>query len=264
MTYQSVILERTDRHPHVAVLRMNRPEKLNAIDRPMNAEMHAAIDELDGLFPQVRVVVLTGMGRGFCSGADLALAAANLAGRKVKPVEGRHVSDIAPRLRRLPQPVIGAINGVAAGAGLSIALACDFRVAAEEARFSSMFIKRSLVPDTGASFTLQRLLGPGVAAEMALTGRIYDAAFALRTGMVNAVHPAERLMPEVLATAAEIAANPPLAVRATKTLMDQYALDLEEVVMRETVANHAVEETEDRRESVQAFLEKRAPVFRGH
>lgn len=264
MSVPCATIERSDQHPHVAVLRLNRPEKLNAIDRAMSADIHAALDELDGLFPELRVVVLTGSGRGFCSGADLALAAANLAGGKVKPVEGRHVSDIAPRLRRLPQPVIGAINGVAAGAGLSIALACDLRIAADEARFSCMFIKRSLIPDTAASYTLQRLLGPGLAAEMALTGRIYDAAFALRTGMVNATYPADRLMPEALAMAAEIAANPPLAVRATKTLLDQYAMDLEQAVIRETEANHAVENTQDRRESVLAFLEKRAPVFRGH
>jgi 2-(1,2-epoxy-1,2-dihydrophenyl)acetyl-CoA isomerase len=264
MTSQLVAIERPAQHAHVAILRMNRPDKMNAFDLAMTADMHAAIDELGRLFPEVRAVVLTGAGRGFCSGADVALVAANANGKKVPPVEGRYIIDIAPRLLRLPQPVIGAINGIATGAGLGIALACDMRIAAEQARFSSMFIKRSLVPDTGASFTLQRVLGPGLAAEMVLTGRIYDAAFALRHGLVNSVVPAEQLMPEALAIAAEIAANPPLAVRASKKLMAGYALNLEDVVHREMDANGPTEGTADRREAVQAFLEKRNPVYVGH
>ncbi len=263
MTNSSVVIERPEQHAHVAVLRLNRPDKMNAFDLAMTADMHAAIDELGRLFPEVRAVVLTGAGRAFCAGADMALVAANASGKKVPPVEGRYIIDIAPRLRRLPQPVIGAINGVATGAGLGIALACDMRFAAEQARFSSMFIKRSLVPDTGTSFTLQRLLGPALAAEMVMTGRMVDAAFALRTGLVTSVVSAEQLMPEALAMAAEIAANPPLAMRATKKLMHSYGLNLEEVVIREMEANGPTEGSADRREAVQAFLEKRKPVYVG-
>ena len=263
MTNSSVVIERPEQHAHVAVLRLNRPDKMNAFDLAMTADMHAAIDELGRLFPEVRAVVLTGAGRAFCAGADMALVAANASGKKLPPVEGRYIIDIAPRLRRLPQPVIGAINGVATGAGLGIALACDMRFAAEQARFSSMFIKRSLVPDTGTSLTLQRLLGPALAAEMVMTGRMVDAAFALRTGLVTSVVSAEQLMPEALAMAAEIAANPPLAMRATKKLMNSYGLNLEEVVIREMEANGPTEGSADRREAVQAFLEKRKPVYVG-
>lgn len=263
MTNSSVVIERPEQHAHVAVLRLNRPDKMNAFDLAMTADMHAAIDELGRLFPEVRAVVLTGAGRAFCAGADMALVAANASGKKVPPVEGRYIIDIAPRLRRLPQPVIGAINGVATGAGLGIALACDMRFAAEQARFSSMFIKRSLVPDTGTSFTLQRLMGPALAAEMVMTGRMVDAAFALRTGLVTSVVSAEQLMPEALAMAAEIAANPPLAMRATKKLMNSYGLNLEEVVIREMEANGPTEGTADRREAVQVFLEKRKPDYVG-
>jgi 2-(1,2-epoxy-1,2-dihydrophenyl)acetyl-CoA isomerase len=263
MTNPSVVIERSAQHAHVAVLRLNRPDKMNAFDLATTADMHAAIDELGRLFPEVRAVVLTGTGRAFCAGADVALVAANANGKKVPPVEGRYIIDIAPRLRRLPQPVIGAINGVATGAGLGIALACDMRLAVEEARFSSMFIKRSLVPDTGTSLTLQRLLGPALAAELVMTGRMVDAAFALRTGLVGAVVPAAQLMPEALALAAEIAANPPLAMRATKKLMNSYGLNLEEVVIREMEANGPTEGSVDRREAVQAFLEKRSPVYVG-
>ena len=263
MTNSSVVIERPEQHAHVAVLRLNRPDKMNAFDLAMTADMHAAIDELGRLFPEVRAVVLTGAGRAFCAGADMALVAANASGKKVPPVEGRYIIDIAPRLRRLPQPVIGAINGVATGAGLGVALACDVRIGSESARFSSMYIKRSIVPDTGASFTLLRLVGPAIAAEMALTGRIYDAAFALRVGLVNSIVPPERLMPEAMALANDIAANPPLAVRATKALMNEYALDLEQVVDKESAANRTTEGTEDRREAARAFMEKRPPVFHG-
>src|SRR5262249_47255460 len=162
------------------ILRLNRPDKLNAFTLEMTAELHHALDAIGPAFPELRAVVITGNGRGFCAGADVGMIAANVERKIIDSPPGRFIVDLAPRLRAIPQPVIGAVNGVAAGAGLGLACACDIRLAAEEARFSCMYVKRSIVPDTAGSFTLPRLVGPGIAAEMALTGRVYDAAFALR------------------------------------------------------------------------------------
>jgi 2-(1,2-epoxy-1,2-dihydrophenyl)acetyl-CoA isomerase len=173
------------------------------------------------------------------------------------------MSAVAPRLPLIPQPVIAAVNGVAAGAGLSIALASDVRVASDKARFSSIFIKRAGVPDNGASYLLPALAGMGVAAEMSLTGRIYDAQWAYRVGLVNMVVPADRLMEEAKSLAEEIASNPPLAVRATKQLLNGHVPKLQEVDRLEREANVPARDSEDRREAILSFLEKREPVYKG-
>jgi 2-(1,2-epoxy-1,2-dihydrophenyl)acetyl-CoA isomerase len=159
--------------------------------------------------------------------------------------------------------VVAAVNGVAAGAGLSLALASDIRIASSEARFSCVFVKRALVPDTGASYLLPQTVGRGNAAEMALTGRVYPADWALAAGLVGAVVRPEELLPRALACAEEIAANPPITVRSIKSLMAGFDVDLAEVVARETEINDAEDATEDRREAMLAFVEKRTPVFRG-
>ena len=151
---------------------------------------------------------------------------------------------------------------MAAGAGLSIALASDIRVASHEARFSSIFIKRSLVPDNGASYVLSALVGTGVAAEMAFTGRIYDAQWALQMGLVNKVVPADQLMEEVRFLAEEIASNPPLAVRSTKQILNSHKADLHHVAKVEYEANMPSNGTEDRREAILSIIEKRQPVYK--
>ena len=151
---------------------------------------------------------------------------------------------------------------MAAGAGLSITLACDIRIASEAARFSCIFVKRSLVPDTGASYTLPTLVGPGIAAEMALTGKVYDAPWALQVGLVNRVISADQLMEEARALGEEIAGNPPLAVRASKQIL--YAgRDLNDVLPMETAASAPMSDSEDRREAVLSFVENRQPVYKG-
>ena len=170
---------------------------------------------------------------------------------------------LAPHIRQIPQAVIAAVNGVAAGAGLGIALSCDIRLASDEARFTSVFVKRSLVPDAGVSQILGALAGPGIAAEMALTGRVYDAQWALAKGLVNQVVPSGELMPQAESLAREIAANPPLVVKATKQLLNSHHPDLNHVIETEHRANDPVRGTADQREAVQAFLEKREPKFTG-
>ncbi len=266
MSYEVLRLERTG---HVAVITLNRPDMMNALSRQLTSEFHAALDEVGGQYPDTRVLIITGAGRGFCSGADLAEMGKSLSSREAgqprPPAADRElrIQGLAARIRRLPQPVVAAINGAAVGAGLSIALASDVRIASEKARFSCIFVKRSLVPDTAASYTLTALAGQGVANEMALTGRIYDADWALGAGLVSRVVPPESLMDEACAVAEEIAANPPLAVKATKRLMHAHSPGWEEVVALEDEAAAPLSGSEDQRESVYAFLENRPPVYRG-
>ena len=266
MDYETLLLEKTG---HVAILTLTRPDKLNAFDRQLSSEFHAALDEVEGEFPDIRALVLTGAGRGFSSGADVSILAENQSGGQPAGQQGAKadaassVIALGPRLPRLPQPVIAAVNGVAAGAGLAIALASDIRVASEHARFTSVFIKRALVPDNCASYLLTSLAGTGVAAEMALTGRVYDAQWALQKGLVNRVVPAEELMDEARTLAEEIASNPPLAVRSTKQLLISHLPDLDRIARQEYAANGPSNGSEDKREAVMAFIEKRQPVYQG-
>jgi enoyl-CoA hydratase/carnithine racemase len=243
---------------------MNRPDVLNALNRELRHELYEVFEGLAGEFPETRVVILTGAGRGFCSGADVAGQAANLDGTAEPQPWHPHdvISMLAPTLQKLPQPVIAAVNGVAAGAGLSLALASDIRIAAANARFAAIFIKRGLVPDTGMSQTLPEIVGHGTANEMTLTGRVYDAEWALRTGLVNYVVPAEELMATALDLAEEMAQNPPLALRSIKELMHVHS-HLENRVSLEMDANNPSTNSRDRREAVMSFLEKRTPVYEG-
>jgi 2-(1,2-epoxy-1,2-dihydrophenyl)acetyl-CoA isomerase len=263
--FEHIALERTD---HLAVITLQRPDRLNAINRQMAQELHDVLDLLAGEFPAIRVVVITGAGRGFCSGYDVGDMPARMAEGGDRgpnsPDEGPSITmRLAPHLRDIPQPVIAAVNGVAAGAGLGIALSCDIRLASEAARFSSVFVKRSLVPDAGTSQILGALAGPGIAAEMSLTGKVYDSQWALSKGLVNDVVPADELMAEAESLAQEIAANPPLAVKAIKTLQNGFHPDLHEVIVTEHRASSTLRGTADQKEAVQAFLEKRTPKFTG-
>jgi 2-(1,2-epoxy-1,2-dihydrophenyl)acetyl-CoA isomerase len=263
--FEHIALERKD---HLAVITLQRPDRLNALNRQMAQELHDAFDLLAGEFPAIRAVVITGAGRGFCSGADVGDMSARMAAGGDRdpnnPDPGPSITmKLAPHLREIPQPVIAAVNGVAAGAGLGIALACDIRIASDTARFTSVFVKRSLVPDAGVSEILGALAGPGIAAEMSYTGRVYDAAWALSKGLVNDIFPADELLSQAEALAQEIAANPPLAVKAIKALQNSHYADLQTVIETEHRANDALRGTADQTEAVQAFLEKRAPNFTG-
>ena len=246
----------------LAVVTMNRPEKLNALTSQMAAELHLALAGI-AVDSSIRVVILTGAGRGFCSGADVnELLGTDAGATNVQP--GLGITDLSARIRNMPQPVIAAVNGVAAGAGLAIALACDIRIASQEAGFSSIFVKRSLVPDAGASLLLPRVVGDAAAMEMALTGGVYDARWALEKGLVSGVVPADKLLQEASALADVIAANPPLAVSATRRLLrGGEDTDLAAAMQRESEANALLSATDDAREAAHAFLEKRPPVYRG-
>ena len=271
MAYQAVKLEKAG---YLATITLNRPERLNAVNGQLRQDLHAALDEVaadDG----VRAVILTGEGRGFCAGADVTGMRARAEGdqraleaeraRLALQGMGRFLVQALPvHIRAIPQPVIAAVNGVAVGMGLSIALSCDIRVASDQARFASIFIKRSIMPDNGATHLLPNQVGPGIAAEMTLTGNIYDARWALEKGLVNKVVPHDKLMEEARAYAETIAGNPPIAVRMTKQLIHRGLLSgLQQAIDNEGYYNSQASQTEDSREAVLSFLEKRQPVFKG-
>ena len=254
-------LVRTQTNGPVASVTLDRPGKLNALNALMAAELHAVLGDISNEH-DVRVVILTGAGRGFCSGADVNELLEGSPPSSHFPPESS-LTALSSRIRHNAQPVIAAVNGVAAGAGLSIALACDIRLASEEATFSCLFVKRSLAPDAGASYTLPRLVGLGVALEMALTGNIYDANWALQSGLVNRVVPADRLMDEAMNLALEIASNPPLCVRSTRELLYENEEELAGALKRESEVNAALGDSEDAVEAVRSFIEKRRPVYKG-
>lgn len=261
MAYEDLELTRDG---HVATIRLNRPDRLNALSPRLVHELNDAFDELDAAFPDIRAIILTGTGRGFCSGADLARAVAAANGEESRPAYDPRatIQLLAPRIRRAAQPVIAAVNGIAAGAGFSLTLATDIRIASDQARFASIFVKRGIVLDTGSSSSLPDLVGLGAASEMAFTGRLFDAQWALEKGLVNSMVPHDELMDAATALAREIAANPPLTVRASKALLVR-RYRLEDAIPHEDGANGTLSLSEDRMEAMRAFAEKREPAFQG-
>jgi 2-(1,2-epoxy-1,2-dihydrophenyl)acetyl-CoA isomerase len=255
-----------DRDGAVATVRMNNAAKLNALSETMTRELVGALESLSG-DPGVRAVVLTGEGRGFCAGADLGgMADEYRGGGRARPSDllDEGYAKIVRLMVEAPKPVIAAVNGVAAGAGLSLALACDLRIASEAATFSMAFVRIGLVPDSGASYFLPRIVGAAAALELSITGDRIDAERALRLGLVSRLAPAESLQDDAAALAAELAALPTKAIDLTKRLLrDAASLSLDEALALESRVQDEATQTEDHREGVLAFLDKRAPEFRG-
>jgi 2-(1,2-epoxy-1,2-dihydrophenyl)acetyl-CoA isomerase len=246
----------------VATLTLDRPEALNALTVPMKVALRAALERIAG-DRAVRAVILTGAGRAFCAGQDLAEREQPDATPLEVEVRERY-NPIIRALRSMDQPVIAAVNGVAAGAGASLAFACDLRIAAEEARFVLAFGRIGLVPDSGATWFLPRIVGPARAAEMALVGDPVDAAGALRIGLVSKVVPAEALLDEVRAIADKIATSAPRAVALTKHALDRsWSLDLDAVLDDEARLQGEAGASADHAEGLAAFREKRPPRFTG-
>jgi enoyl-CoA hydratase len=244
----------------IAVVTMNRPEALNALDAEQLELLRAAFDRI-GQDRSVRAVILTGAGeRAFAAGADIkAMAGMNEA-------EGRAFARMghaaANAIERLPQPVIAAVNGYAFGGGCELALACDIRLASENARFAQPEVALGIPPGWGGSQRLPRLVGPGIAAELILTGRHVPADEALRIGLVNAVYPLQDLMPKAREMAASIAKNSPLAVRAAKRAMALALAGNPGAGLATEIDLFAASfETADQREGMRAFIEKRIAMF---
>ena len=264
MPYENIILEIEDQ---VAVVTLNRPDKLNAISPELHEEIMQVCRQL-GADDGVRVVVWTGAGRGFCSGVDLTAARpqAEHQPRSERIDEygwvGRQAIEI---YRNLNKPTIAAVNGVAAGAGMSLALACDMRVGSASSRFKTVFIERSLSPDSGMSFFLPRIVGASRAFDLVYTSRFVEADEAYRIGLLDRLVPAESLLDEAKELARQIAFWPPVAMQMSKRVMQRgMESNLEEQLRYETHgivfgrrAPHDVEE------AAASFREKRPPDFTG-
>ena len=250
----------TSREGAVLTITLNRPDVLNAFNAAVHAALAAALKEARA--DEVRAVVLTGAGRGFCVGQDLTefREAPGDIGDRLRSTY--HPNILA--IRALEKPVIAAVNGAAAGAGLSVACACDIRIAADSATFIPAFVNIGLIPDSGGSYFIARLLGPARAFEWMSSGRRLTAAEAHAWGLVSEVVEADALPARAAAFAAELAALPTRAIGMNKRLFD-HAWDarLEEQLAREAQLQSAATKTEDFREGVAAFLEKRTPNFRG-
>ena len=246
----------------VATLTLDRPDSLNALTVPVKVALREALESL-AADRSVRAVILTGAGRAFCAGQDLAEREQPDAAPLEVEVRERY-NPIIRALRSMGQPVIAAVNGVAAGAGASLAFACDIRLAAEDARFVLAFGRIGLVPDSGATWFLPRLVGPAKAAELALIGDPVDAAEALRLGLVSRVVPGDRLMAEARALADRLAAGAPLALSLTKgALQRSLTIDLDEALEGEAKLQGIAGASADHAEGLAAFREKRPPRFTG-
>lgn len=249
----------------IATLVMNRPDRLNALNNELTIALHDALGRI-AQDESIRVVVLTGAGRAFCAGGDLALIGKGRASGETQSLEPllRAGMQSVLAMRVMPQPVIAAVNGAAAGAGMNIALAADIRVAAEEATFGQNFAKVGLFPDFGGTYFLPQLVGPSKAAELFYTGDMIDAKTALRLGIVNHVVPAALLEVEVRALAERIMQGPPVAVRAVKkTLFGSERRKLAEALEHEVQEQIRCYLSEDCSEGIRAFFDKRPPQFRG-
>ena len=250
----------TTRDGAVLTITLNRPDVLNAFTADMHRELVGAFKEARE--PEVRAVVVTGAGRGFCVGQDL-----NEFGEAARDIAGRlrrHYHPTVLAVRELEKPVLAAVNGPAAGAGLSFACACDLRLAAESATFVPAFINIGLVPDMGGTFFVRRLVGTSRAFEWMTSGRRLSAAEALEWGLVSEVVADDRLAERADERAAELAALPTRGIGLTKRLFDHAeTATLDEQLEFEAQLQAAATQTADFQEGVSAFLEKRQPNFEG-
>ena len=261
-------VERTSPQPGIALLTLNRPEKLNAMTTELVQGLHAHLDDI-AVDPEVRVVILTGAGRGFCAGLDLqgygaAPHTEHLGRTQAGFAVQKHIAALIPHLRSLPQPVISAVNGPAAGGGFALVLGSDIRIAARSAKFGAAFIRIGLSAcDIGTSWLLPRLVGASRAQELMLTGRVFDAEEAYRIGLVIDLVDDGTVLDVALAKAQQVMLNTPFGVALTKEGMwsaleipgMQAAIDMEN---RQQIMASA---TADHREAMTAFLEKRAPTY---
>ena len=261
-TTAATVLVDVDAEARVATITLNRPAALNALTVPMKVALLAAFRQVER-DRSVRAVILTGAGRAFCAGQDLR--------ERLQPdavplgVEVRErYNPIIRAMRSLPKPIVAAINGVAAGAGASLAMASDIRIASDEASFALAFGRVGLVPDSGATWFLPRLVGVTRAAELALLGDPVAAADAVRIGLVGRVVPADQLEAEARSLAARLAAGAPRALALTKRALNAaWEHDLDTALGYEAHLQDLAGRTKDHAEGLTAFMEKRPPQFTG-
>ncbi|MFZ4719930.1 MAG: enoyl-CoA hydratase/isomerase family protein [Ilumatobacteraceae bacterium] len=262
------VIERTQPAPGIVQLTLNRPDKLNAMTAELVQSLHDHLDAV-AVDPEARVVILTGEGRGFCAGLDLggygtAPHTSHLGRTQAGFAVQKHIASLIPKLRSIPQPVIAAVNGPAAGGGFALVLGSDIRLAARSAKFNAAFIRIGLSAcDIGTSWLLPRLVGAARAQELMLTGRVFDAEEAYRIGLVVDLLDDDALLDAAMTKAHEVMRNAPFGVALTKEGMWgaleipalQNAIDLEN---RQQIMASA---TADHREAMAAFLERRPPDY---
>jgi 2-(1,2-epoxy-1,2-dihydrophenyl)acetyl-CoA isomerase len=256
--YETLRVETTD---GTRIITLNRPDVLNAIGAQLGGELLEALREAERA-AEARCVLLAASGRGFCAGADL---------REQSPGQTSlgdllrtRYNEIVRRMRTMEKPVIAAVNGVAAGAGCNLALAADLRIASDRASFIQVFTRVGLIPDSGGTWLLPRLVGVGKALEMMFFADPVDAATAERLGLVNRVVPHDDLMPRAMEWAARLAAGPTRAYGLIKRGVNRaVASDLANALEYEAQLQEIAGRTDDHREGVAAFLAKRAPVYKG-
>lgn len=259
MSYQTLLYEKRN---GVLTITMNRPEVYNAFNEQMKKEINEALKEAEK-DASVRCVVVRGAGdKAFCSGQDLKEHAAQR--RSLKASIEKSYNPMIRRIRTMEKPVIAMLQGVAAGAGCSLALACDMRIASEKTRLIEVFIRIGLVPDSGSHWFLTRLVGLGKAFELAALGDEIAADEAFRLGLVNKVVPSQQLEEETMKIADRLAEGPTKAIGLIKRALNKAAYsDLETVLEYEALIQDIASRTVDHQEGVQAFLEKRSAKFRG-
>jgi 2-(1,2-epoxy-1,2-dihydrophenyl)acetyl-CoA isomerase len=245
---------------------MNRPDKLNAFNEEMGSDLLEALKEGEKS-PEVRCLVITGEGKAFSVGEDLNTNKASYESGKpvlLGEVLKRKYNPIVQRIRKMDKPVVAGVNGVTAGAGLGLALACDLRAASSKATFHEAFIKVGLAPDSGTSFWLTRILGLGKAMEVGLLGEPIDSTMAMNLGLVNWVFPDEKFRDEVARIAERLARGPTRALGLTKRALNRaIVVDMDSALEYEMYLQEIAGKTRDHVEGVKAFFEKRDPNFSG-
>lgn len=252
----------TEEKNNVLVVTLNRPEKLNCFNREMALQLISVLDNAENN-NNIRAIIITGMGKAFCAGQDLS-EAIDPNGPGIKKIVGEHYNPIILKIRSIEKPIIGVINGVAAGAGANIALACDIIYASKSASFIQAFSKIGLIPDSGGTYTLPRLVGFNLASALMISGDKLSADDAKNFGIVYKVFDEENLMELSIASAIKIAAMPTKAIGLTKRLLNKtYSNSLEQQLLLEKNLQIEAANTSDYKEGVNAFLEKRSPYFKG-
>lgn len=265
MDFQQILYSKQDR---VATVTLNRPAKMNAYSEVMVHEILAAFaDARDD--DSVRAVILTGAGRGFCSGGDVSrdfeYPARYRGHRMESALEMReNMHQLVTFLRRFDKPVIAAVNGAAVAGGLTLALCCDFRIAAESAKLGDTSLRFGLIPDEGGAYLFPRFMGLEKALRMSLLSEVYPAKQAMELGLVTEVVPDAELMTAARRMAERLAAGPPIAIRVTKRMMyKQESMHLENALEDAALGTLVTNYTDDVKEGIKAFHEKRPPKFEG-